>query len=324
MAPAADPRATCSGSRFFLGVDGGQSSTIAVIGDEAGRILGRGEAGPCNHAESLGGRGKLVAAVSGSVGAAQRAAGLGGPLEFAAACFGMSGGAADKREAIASIVQAAQLEVTDDARIALAGATAGEPGIIVIAGTGTIAFGRNRGGREARAGGWGYIFGDEGGGFHIVRRALRAILRHEEGWGQETALRALLLEAGGASSANDLLHRFYTQDFPRDQVAAMAPLVDKAAESGDHVARSILDQAGRQLVALAAAVRAQLFAAGDPVYVATVGGVFRSRTVLDSFRLRMEREPGATVGPPKHDPAVGALLLAYSAAGLSVTLSPGP
>ncbi len=310
----------------FLGVDGGQSSTTAVIGDETGRVVGRGEAGPCNHVESEQGKEKLVAAISESIAVAARAARLSAPVEFAVACFGMSGGPADKRDLIASIVRTRHLEVTDDARIAWWGATAGQPGIIVIAGTGSIAFGRNREGRTARAGGWGHIFGDEGGGFDIVRRALRACLRHEEGWGPPTALRARLLEATSASSANDLLHLFYTRDFPRDRVAALAPLVDAAARDGDVVACDLLERAARRLAALVGAARAQLFAPGEAAYIATIGGVFHSAVVAEHFRRHVEIAAGSTVGPPQHEPAIGALLLAYSIAGLSPAriLTPDP
>ncbi len=301
---------------YFLGVDGGQSSTTAVIGDETGRILGRGEAGPCNHVESEAGRAKLEAAVAASVAAAARAAGLVEPVEFAAACCGMSGGPADKRDLIASLVRARQLEVTDDARIALWGATAGGAGIIVIAGTGSIAFGRDARGRLARAGGWGYIFGDEGSGFDIARQALRAALRQEEGWGPPTSLGQRLLEVTGAGTANELLHLFYTRDYPRDRVAAFAPLVDAAGDAGDAVAQEILRGAARSLAELARSVQARLFSPGEGVYISPIGGVFRSPLVARSFRDLVEREPGSVVGAPKHDPACGALLLAYEAAGI--------
>jgi N-acetylglucosamine kinase-like BadF-type ATPase len=305
---------------YFLGVDGGQSSTTAVIGDETGRVLGRGEAGPCNHVESESGREKLVAAVTGSIALAAGAAGLSLPLSFSAACFGMSGGAADKREIIAAIVRAGRIEVTHDAHIALLGATAGGPGIVVIAGTGSIAYGQNRAGRTARAGGWGHIFGDEGGGFDIVRQALKAALRQEEGWGPPTVLGQRLCEAAGAPTAGAVLHLFYTREFPRDRVAALAPLVDSAALEGDPVAQNLLQQAAQQLADLAGAVRRQLFSANEPVYVAPVGGVFRSRPLAQRFRVLVELEPGSIVRPPKHEPAIGALIAAYSSLGLAPAL----
>ncbi len=305
---------------YFLGVDGGQSSTTAVIGDETGRVLGRGEAGPCNHVESEAGREKLVAAVSESIEAAARMASLSGAPEFAAACFGMSGGAADKRDVIASIVNVRQLEVTHDAHIALLGATGGGPGVIVIAGTGSIAYGRNAQGRVARSGGWGHIFGDEGGGFDLVRQALRAALRHEEGWGPATILGRRLMEATGATAVNEVLHLFYTRDFSRDRVAGYAPLLDAAALEGDAVARQLLQQAAQQLATLAGNVRSQLFQPGEAVYIATIGGVFRSKILSEWFRILIELEPGCATGPAKHEPALGALLAAYRNAGIPAEL----
>ena len=195
--------------------------------------------------------------------------------------------------------------------VALAGATGGEPGIIVIAGTGSIAFGRNAGGRTARAGGWGYLFGDEGGAFDLVRQALRAALRHEEGWGPPTALRALLLEAANAPDANGLMHRFYTSDFPRDRVAGLARLLEAAARAGDAVALGILDRAGRQLAALAAAVRGGLFTAGQTATVSFAGGVFENSYVRQRFSELVQLSGGSDVHPPDREPAAGVLLEAY-------------
>src|SRR3954468_23117127 len=138
--------------KLYLGVDGGQSGTTAVIGDETGRVLGTGEAGPCNHAAAGEGRAKLERAVRGSVAGACAQAGLDpDTVEFEAACFGMSGGPDDKRDILAGILRTGRLIVTNDAVIALAGATSDGVGIITIAGTGSIAFGRNREGRSVRA-----------------------------------------------------------------------------------------------------------------------------------------------------------------------------
>ncbi len=307
-------------SGWFLGVDGGQSSTTALVGDEAGRVLGAGTAGPCNHVRASEGREKLSRAVSGSVLEACRRAGLPERVHFRAACFGMSGGPADKRAILSEILPADELVVTDDAVIALTGATGGEAGVVTIAGTGSIAFGRNAAGRAARAGGWGYIFGDEGSGFDIVRQALRAALRYEEGWGPETALLFMLLEATGAADAGDVLHRFYTTEWPRPRIATLSPLVDEAARNGDAVALDVLRAAAQQLAALAASVRGQLFGAGEAVTIAYVGGVFRSQFVLERFRALIELEEGSRCQAPKYGPAAGALLEAYRAAGLRPTL----
>jgi N-acetylglucosamine kinase-like BadF-type ATPase len=306
--------------RLFLGIDGGQSGTTALIGDGTGRVLGVGKAGPCNHARASEGRRKFFSAVSASLTAACAVAGLSEAPVFAAACLGFSGGPEDKDDLAREIVQAERYLVTHDAFIALAGATAGAPGIIVIAGTGSIAFGRNAAGLTARAGGWGYLFGDEGGAFDLVRQALRAVLRDEEGWGTRTALRETLIEAGGARDANDLLHRFYTDEYPRDHVATFAKLVDDAARGGDKVASDILGSAAQALATIAAAVRRQLFDAGSAVDVRYSGGVFASEPLLARFRMLVELEDGNRVAAPRYGPAEGALLEAYRIGGVTCEL----
>ena len=308
--------------RLFLGVDGGQSSTTVLIGDESGRVLGAGEAGPCNHAGAAEGRARLERAVNQGLHAACARAGLDAATAgFESACLGMSGGPDDKRAILAATLRADRLLVTTDAAIALSGATATGQGIAAIAGTGSIAFGRNAEARTARTGGWGYIFGDQGGGFDIARQALRAALRLEEGWGPPTSLRQALLEATGCGSANEALHLFYTSEWPRSRVAALAPLADAAAAEGDAVAMVILNRAAVELATLAAAVRSQLWKPGDAVEVAYIGGVFHSRTVLEQFRTLVELEPGNRCRPPRHGPAQGALLEAYRAVGLNPELA---
>jgi N-acetylglucosamine kinase-like BadF-type ATPase len=300
--------------RYYLGVDGGQSSTTAVIGDETGRIMGIGRGGPSDHVGAPEGRTKFVAAIQSSVGAACAQAGLiTEHVRFASACLGLSGGPAGKESILKEILQSDRILVTDDAWIALAGATAGEPGVVVIAGTGSIAFGRNSMGRTARAGGWGYLFGDEGGAFWIARQAMRASLRWEEGWGVPTSLRARLLDATGTRNINDLLHRCYTPEFPRPRVASLSILVNHAAEIGDPAALQILDEAARELALIAVAVRGQLFASPETTLVSYVGGVFSSRMLLARFRDWLGSEEGLRVAAPVYGPARGALLEAYRA-----------
>ncbi|MEP6539814.1 MAG: BadF/BadG/BcrA/BcrD ATPase family protein, partial [Bryobacteraceae bacterium] len=214
--------------KLYLGVDGGQSSTTALIGDETGRVIGGGRGGPCNHVKGPEGRSKFLNAIAGCTAAACAQATLdNAAVVFESACLGFSGGPADKEALLDEILKTKQRIVTTDAMIALSGAMAGGPGIITIAGTGSIAYGRNREKRIARAGGWGYIYGDEGGGFDITRQAVRAALRHEEGWGPATSLRELLLSETGATDVNDLLHRFYTTDYPRPKIASFSTLVDR-------------------------------------------------------------------------------------------------
>jgi N-acetylglucosamine kinase-like BadF-type ATPase len=302
--------------RLFLGVDGGQSSTTVLIADEHGRILGRGRSGPCNHAAAGEGRAKLIRAVSEGLAQACLQAGVdSATIRFSAACFGMSGGPDDKQAILAELLRADRLIVTHDAETALSGATATGRGIVTIAGTGSIAFGRNAAGEAARAGGWGYVFGDEGGAFDIVRQALRAALRMEEGWGPPTVLKEALLEAAGATSVNQVLHLFYTAEWSRSRVAQLARMVDSAAVEGDGVSLRLLENAAQELAMLAAAVRSQLWRPEECVEVVYVGGVFESPRLRERFRLLVELVDGNRCLPPLYAPAEGALLQAMRSEG---------
>ncbi len=303
-------------------MDGGQSSTTALVGDDTGRVLGTGTAGPCNHVGAEDGRAKFTKAITESVGAACRACGVEIPeARFEAACLGFSGGPEDKRPVLGEILKTEKLIVTTDALIALSGATGGEPGIVTIGGTGSIAFGRNKAGRAARAGGWGYLFGDEGGAFDIARQGLRAALRNEEGWGPPTTLRQLYLSEAKVKSVNELMHRFYTPEFPRPRIAGFAKIVERAAAEGDEVARGLLMKAAAELSLLASAIRRQIFEPGEPALVSYIGGVFQNSVVRDQYRILVDQEPGNTCAPPAHSPAAGALLDAYRAAGLKPQLA---
>lgn len=296
-------------SRFYLGIDGGQSGTKALIADENGSVIGSGSGGPCNHVPAAQARDKFLSGVGRALDEACAGAGLDcKTVKFAAACLGLSGGPQGKESYAQELIRSAKFKFTHDAEIALSGATAGEPGIIVIAGTGSIAFGRNAAGRTARAGGWGYIFGDEGGAFDLTRRALRAALKYEEGWGPETSLRKRLLEVTAVATANELLHRFYTPEYPRSVVASYAPLVSAAADEGDEVARRVMAEAATELVMVVAGVYRQLFVVDELVLVAPVGGAFSSGPLLNEFEARVKTAISCQAHRPRFNPAAGAVI----------------
>lgn len=311
--------------RLYLGIDGGQSGTTALIANETGQVIGIGRSGPCNHTGAAERRAKFFRAISESLAEAAAGAGLDAAgIAFQAACLGFSGGAADKEEYSRELIRSAKYKITHDAEIALAGATGGKPGIIVIAGTGSIAFGRNESGATARAGGWGYVLGDEGGAFDLMRRALRAALQFEEHWGPPTALHATLLKATASASADTLMRRFYAGELPREKLASFAPLVDRAAEAGDAVAREIVNNAGAELAHYARGVYTQLFAEHDSPAVSYVGGVFRSARLLAAFSQCIRESLGCMVYPPQFIPAAGALLEAFRLDSIEPVLRGAP
>lgn len=310
---------------LFLGVDGGQSSTTAVIGDRCGRIVGFGRGGPCNHVRAPEGRARFCSAMTQCLQAACQNAGLDAArVVFASTAAGFSGGPADKVDVLREILQTRLLRATSDTEMAHSGALAGGDGVVVIAGTGSVAFGRNAEGATARAGGWGPMFGDDGAAFGVVREALQAALRACEGWGADTVLLARLLKATGVDHVHNLVREFYTEQFPVSRIASYAPLVDEAAREGDAVALRIMREAAAYLAKLTDVVRRRLFADTEAVRASFVGGMFRSSLILEEYRLAAQRVAGCVVMPPLYGPAVGALLEAYREAGMNPVLANVP
>lgn len=310
--------------RLYLGVDGGQTSTVALIADDTGRVLGRGKGGPCNHVGPAEGRARFFSAIGDSLGAACAEAGVSREsVNFASVCLGFSGGPKDKEAYIRELIRSERYYVTHDAEIALEGATEGSPGIIVIAGTGSMAYGRNGERESARAGGWGYAFGDEGGAFYLARQALRAALAFEEGWGQPTRLYKKLLEAAGAESADQILRRFYAGQ-QRSVIASYASLLDDAEREDDNVARVILIEGGGDLARYVQHVHQRLFPSRESVEIAYVGGVFQSDVLRSVFVDRIKMAIGSVAHRPKSSPAAGALLRALRDDSVTASLSNVP
>lgn len=302
---------------IYAGVDGGSTKTLAVAADEEGRVLGVGRAGPSNyHVVGLDG---AVENINASLGEAS-------PGGVDVAAVGLAGMDTEydfqlfEREA-APRIAARQVLVRHDAEIALVGATAGGPGIIVIAGTGSAAGGRNREGRYLRCGGWGYILGDEGSAYWLGRNALTAVLRASDGRGPETMLTGLVLGELGLSRPDEIVRRVYVEGMTVKEIAGLAPLVVRAAEAGDGVARGLVEEAARLLAEHVWALAGRLgLGVEEPVDVAPVGGVFRAGpTVLEPFKRYVAERVKARIIEPRFPPAVGALLIAYMEGGVEVT-----
>ena len=205
-----------------------------------------------------------------------------------------------------------ELEVVGDAEIALYGATDGEPGVVVIAGTGSVSCGINSRRRSMRAGGWGPTAGDEGGGSWIARRALSAIAHAVDGRGPETSLTTAACSYFHVSSADDLATAIYAPTITNEFIAGFAKLVIAEAKANDPVALGIIRQAGTELGIAAAAVIRSLKMEQDRFQVAYVGGVFAAgELVLETLRNEVQRiAPRAYLAPPRFPPAVAAARMA--------------
>ena len=317
--------------QFFLGLDGGQTSTLAVICDRTGRLAGVGKAGPSNHVHEPGGFERLERALAGSILAAwqeaaadidQERASPDGPPEsipvFVSACCGMTGGVEYVPGFIGKVARIGRLTVDYDLITAHAGALVGEPGVIVIAGTGSVAYGVAPDGRTARAGGWAYLMGDEGSAYDIGRQALAAAARVEDGRGPASCLLEDILTHFHRLSLWEVRSLVYSAQFERAEVAALAPLVSRAADLGDSVAVAILDRAGKDLAELAVAILRRLDMDRLPAQFAPVGGVFQAgQAVLAPLVGRLRAiAPLVEIVPPRYPPVLGAVLIAMKSVGV--------
>ncbi|MBI5956913.1 MAG: ATPase [Chloroflexi bacterium] len=304
-------------SELVLGIDGGGTKTVCVLADDRGEVLGRGRSGSSNY-NTVGiekARRSLLEAVAGAFAAAGLA-----NREVAAICLGLAG--VDRpadvhliQEALGSANLARKVVIVNDAEVALAGATESGLGVVVIAGTGSIAFGINRRGEKRRAGGWGPILGDEGSGYSIGLSALASVLKAHDGRGPRTSLSSLIMEHWKLSRVDDIVGRVYVTPPPRLEIAALAPTVAKAARAGDEVAGEIWQRAGLDLAHEAVAVIRGLGMAQEVFEVATAGSVFKAgELILSPFRSAIgEVAPGALVVKPRREPVLGAVRLALVA-----------
>jgi len=299
---------------YVLGIDGGGTKTIALAADLRGNVLGKGTSGAANY--QTVGLDTAIAALKEASEGAIAAAGI-KTQQIAAACFGLAGvGRETDRALLLPAIEELQLAdkiiLKHDAAIALAGATACQPGIVVIAGTGSMVFGMNESGETARAGGWGNILADEGSAYYIGRRALTAACRAYDGRGQETALMDELIEHLALGHFTDIVKRIYDKETSPQKIASLAPLVSRLAKAGDDVSIEILKDAGEELALAASAVIKSLGMEDDEFQVATSGSVFKAGELLlipfaESVKSTARR---AKVIPPKFEPAMGAALLA--------------
>jgi N-acetylglucosamine kinase-like BadF-type ATPase len=304
-----------------LSVDGGGTKTVAWIAPAtagAPQPIGKGQTGPSNP--QVVGWSAALDQVDLAVERAFRDAQLArGPL--GSACLALAGaGREDDRKRIEDWARqrclADRILAIHDALPVLAAGTPECAGIALIAGTGSLAFGRSADGRTGRAGGWGHLMGDEGSGYAVVRAALQAIARSWDGRGPKTLLMDRFSQSLGVSEPDQLLRAVYAMQAERDRLASLAQVVSAAAQDGDTVACAILDRAAGDLAELFSNVAGQLAfdAVPEAIPVALSGGL-----LLNSPLLRAELEDKIREAGFRRiafrlvtDPVVGGIKLASS------------
>ena len=295
---------------IFLGIDGGGSKTSCVIADE-NLVLGTGTSAGSNVVRVGETRARE------SLGIAVRAACAEAkiiPTQIKKTCVGIAGAA---RPEIANVVRrlllelvGGEIEIVGDQVIAMEAAFGDGPGVIVIAGTGSIAYGRNAEGELARAGGWGFAISDEGSGHWIGRDAVKASLRAYDRAGHQST--SPLLEGIMKFWGVTLVEQLVVMANSAPNFAALLPTILSATEAGDNVARNVLTQAGSELAAMAGIVIDRIFGKDESVPVAVSGGVFyNSGLVREIFDKRLrDAYSRASLKNAVVDPVSGALALA--------------
>jgi N-acetylglucosamine kinase-like BadF-type ATPase len=298
-----------------LGLDAGGTKTVCQLADGNGTVIAEARGGGANL-QALG----ELAVEKTLYDVMQQAIGD-RPIAPAAICLGIAG---VDRPADFSVIlgimrrigHQARVLVVNDALVALEAGAPGAPGVVIVSGTGSIAYGRNREREAARAGGWGYVLGDEGSGYWIGRAALRAVLREADQRGQQTALTPLLLKHFGIAQAQGLLHEVYYSNLRPSAIGSLAQCVEAAFREGDSAAIGILRAAANELEASGLTVARRLGLVGEPFVFVLSGGIFRA---VPWLREELQRRlpvaaPGSHAELLTREPASGAVALALQEA----------
>jgi N-acetylglucosamine kinase-like BadF-type ATPase len=291
---------------LVVGLDAGGTKTRAFAVSRDGVVVGRGAGGAANLLSSPDPQGSIAAALSEAL-AGRR------PDAIVLSCAGGEREAdrAKGRAILASIVGPDVLvDVTHDAKAALYAGNAAGCGVVLISGTGSIAYGRNDQGAEERCGGWGYLVGDEGSAVWIGQEGLRAASYDHDGRGSPTRITRHLFDDLGVTDFNGVLPLLYGRPHPAPAILAATRAVARAFADGDAIAVNVVQRGARLLAGMAATVAHSLLLEGGPVYLA--GGAFENvRPLEKAVRLELlSALPRAAVEPVGEEPAMGAARLA--------------
>jgi glucosamine kinase len=296
----------------YIGFDGGGTKTECIVLDSEVRVVGQGKAGPSNPLRV--GIDAACAALQTAANMAMSAARV-SMHDVRGVCAGLAGAgrrgvAEEMRGRLLRIWTGAQVRVITDAEAALETAVADGPGVVLIAGTGSIAIGRNRKGEIARAGGYGQWIGDGGSAHDIGRRAVLAAARAKDFAGPATMLTELIPNPLECSTWDEVIEKIAVK--PGTSFPKLVPVVMLAAKDDDPVARQILWQAALDLANLALAVIGRLEMKDASFRFARAGGIFGRSYLLDGRvdDLISGVARGAQTSILEQSPALGAARIA--------------
>lgn len=290
--------------KLIAGIDGGGTKTTLLWKYVDDEIINQKQFGPFNL-NSIGE--KAFSALMNEIASYLQQQG-----ECIALCIGAAGISNPlMKQIISSSLENNQIhnwKLVGDHEIALEGAFNGKEGMILIAGTGSICFGKKSDGSIERSGGWGHILGDEGSGYGLGRDALSAVARMLDGYGKETCLFSYISDFFGLKDRASIISYVYSND--KSAVASISPLVEKAAKMGDEVALSIISENARKLSLIVKSVGYKL--GGGSLEISFHGGLIANDTMLRSSLIAYlsDISPNIHVISPKNDAAHGALSIA--------------
>lgn len=297
---------------LVIGIDGGQTATRAVLCTQGGRVLARATAGPWELLEGLDAQARCHQRLLSLLQQLATQSPLALVHQVALGLTGGKNGLPLVEAWVTAQLPQAQARVYHDSRSNYAGANPTQgPGLLVIAGGGSIAWGLAPDGRDTFAGGWGYLLDDVGSGYEMGRQAILAVLRGWQQLGPATALQQALLDHLDLQEVWDLRMAMYRLE--RSQIASLLPVLALQAQS-DPVALNILQLGGQGLAQLAIGVMRQLDY-WNPVVFPT-GGVFRVGQVAQAFQDQLSLQaPNARIGTVRLPPLAGCVVLALSQLG---------
>ena len=303
--------------KVILAIDGGGSRTRCQAIDRQGHLVSQAETGPSNHL--------LIderVVVRSLVDGIDKTLSLGGLSRREVACISaglagvdFDGVGADEMKALLQALDFERVVVNGDMTIAHAGALRLLPGVVALAGTGSVVLGVGSDGQRVKVGGWGPIYGDEGSAYRIGEMSLRAAARAHDGYGPKTALNDAIVNALQLAEFRETVGRIYVKGMEPREIAALSRIAYEVAEQGDEVAREIFFQAGNELAeSVLAAIRQLKFEPGA-IIVSYQGSVLDSCHLLrEQFEGKLKRQMAAVqVVAPEFEPVIGAYLLGCNA-----------
>lgn len=300
--------------KYVIGIDGGGTKTALKITDVSGVLIAEAFGGPSNINSST--VDQVQSMFNDLIHQGLKKKNL-LPEDCLAVCIGTAG--ADREEDKAIIEKmikstgiSGKIIVVNDAEIALTGGIEKNEGIILISGTGSICFGKTEDGRRFRAGGWGHIIGDEGSGYDIGIRALKAAVKSYDGRGPKTVLEDLVVKHYKLKAPEDLIGYVYRSGAGKKEIASLTRVVNEAFLNGDQVSAEIISEASYELFICVKAVIQKLGFSDKHVFLTTAGGTINNvKQLHDEFaRILNENYPEIQIISMKNDSASGAALIA--------------